>query len=59
MFCTERKKSKWLKYGGYSAKVHDGTFLYDHKDEIKEKFPGGVFIGDNHLLRGKNNLQER
>ncbi len=33
--------------------MHDGTFLYDHKDEIKEKFPGGVFIGDNHFLRGK------
>ena len=46
-------------WGGYSPKVHDGTFLDICKSEFLRLFDGSCIIGDNHFSRGKKIFKNR
>ena len=43
-------------WGGHSPKIHDGSWLETHREEIDEKFKGTRFVGDQHFAKGKRLL---
>jgi hypothetical protein len=40
-------------WGGYSPKVHDGTWLELMKESLEESLSGAVVLADNHFSAGK------
>ena len=45
-------------WGGYSPKVHDGTWLEMMKDSLEENLSGGVVLADNHFSVGRKLFQK-
>lgn len=39
--------------GGYTPKLHDGSYLSMHRENIIRMFGGATAIGDNHFSRGR------
>jgi hypothetical protein len=39
--------------GPHSPKLHDGSYMETHKEEIKRDYVGGRFVADNHFQKAK------
>lgn len=40
-------------WGGYGPKLHDGSWLEVHKEELLHSLRGSCICGDNHFSRGR------
>ena len=53
MVVSDAKGKIHKVWGGYSPKLHDGTFLSNNKESIELLLKDGVVLGDNHFSKGK------
>ena len=53
MIIQNSKRKAVRIWGGHSPKIHDGSWLERHREEIEENFDGARFKGDQHFAKGK------
>ena len=58
MFACDGKVKVRRLWGGYSPKVHDGTFLELMHESIEQELHSAHVIGDQHFAKGRRLFDE-